>query len=209
MSSSSGLRNLGFGDSSSFTQPFSEAWCPRYGDGAWWCPPVATSCSRGAGSRGWGELGQKSPFCDLKTRKVKNICSCSQGSGYGAEHERSDRVRLPRRELRESGLRAAGEGQLCRSSVVTEKSRPLRVFCIRSQLESCRACEVCLLVPLVFGGTTAARSASGARGHRVGWGRAGLVSSAGADFLVSGHVAELLLLCSPAEEACWKCSCAG
>lgn len=93
--------------------------------------------------------------------------------------------------------------------MVTEKSRPLRVFCIRSQLESCSACEVCLLVPLVFGGTTAARSASGARGRRVGWGRAGLVSSAGADFLVSGHVAELLLLSSPAEEACWKCSCAG
>lgn len=52
--------------------------------------------SSGEEEAGGGENWDKSLHfvIDLKMKKVKNICSCSQGSGYRAEHKGNDHVWL-------------------------------------------------------------------------------------------------------------------
>lgn len=99
----------------------------RRGAGAPWCPHVHSKL-RAEGRQGQRELGRGAPFCDLKMKKVKNVCSCCKEVATG----------LTTREVTQHGscagsfaragceqLGAVSQGQFCSSSVVTIMSQPL------------------------------------------------------------------------------------
>lgn len=124
------VRNLCCGSSPSSKMPT----CIRCSDtgfigglGTPWCPHVQSKL-RAGGRKGQRELGRGAPFCDLKMKKVKNVCSCLKEVAAGLTAGEVTRRGSCAGSFAQAGCEQPGavsQGQLCSSSVVTMKSQPL------------------------------------------------------------------------------------